>query len=408
MSGHIVPIAKYFRLNRSRSRRSDCKIRIVRETVISEHCIEVKMKVISAEAEEYYGVRFNDQPVYSTVTKLGNTPFKQRILDMQKDFEKTRPLMLFIEIVPLSTDLSISNQFYMLYGAITFTESYDAKMVKMLKDERIVNKFNVVMLTTKSRWYIEYFLEKSGMKSPNNKEAIVLDEKEEGQVNQIIRDYRNTLRKKMKERESQEYTKQNILLLSSTMITYLSRGNIRKSLSKLAKYCKYIVFYNCSQFEKQICAANIFKIFENHLFLSNYQCDYSIFQWANLSISEVGATSQRLTTFVVHKYDTLPNLLLTEAFLSLQVVQCIASTHIFKNTFFLGGNLMAFLLVFQGGSTNLTDPYLTQHLYFYNFLFTIAPHIYHFIVRTEHFIERDVGKYSFRYTGTSTPVNSSD
>lgn len=134
----------------------------------------------------------------------------------------------------------------MLYGAITFTESFDRKMVAMLKDERVVNRFNVVMLTTKTRRYIEYFLEKSGMKSANGDGVIVLDEREEGQINQIIKDYRNNLRKKS--RESNEHSKHNILFLSSTMITYLSRRNIRKSLSKLARYCKYIVFYNCSQF----------------------------------------------------------------------------------------------------------------------------------------------------------------
>ncbi len=87
------------------------------------------------------------------------------------------------------------------------------------------------------------------------------------------------------------------------MITYLSRRNIRNSLLKLAPYCKYIVFYNCSQFEKQICAVNLFKIFQNHLYLSNYLCDYPIFQWADLSISEAGSSSQRLTTFVISKYD---------------------------------------------------------------------------------------------------------
>jgi len=47
MAGHIVPIAKYFRLNRVKSRRTDKKVRIVRETVISEHCIQVNIKVIS-------------------------------------------------------------------------------------------------------------------------------------------------------------------------------------------------------------------------------------------------------------------------------------------------------------------------------------------------------------------------
>lgn len=42
----------------------------------------------------------------------------------------------------------------MLYGVITFQELFDQKAVSMLKDQKIVNRFNVVMLTTKNRWYI--------------------------------------------------------------------------------------------------------------------------------------------------------------------------------------------------------------------------------------------------------------
>ena len=70
MAGHIVPIDKYFRINRMKSRRTDKKVRIVRETVISEHCIQVNIKVISKGKEELFSVRFNDHPVYSTITKL--------------------------------------------------------------------------------------------------------------------------------------------------------------------------------------------------------------------------------------------------------------------------------------------------------------------------------------------------
>lgn len=175
------------------------------------------------------------------------------------------------------------------------------------------------MMTNKTRRYIQYFLEKSGMKSQLRDSVIVLDEQEEWQVNQIIKDHRKNLRKKS--RESREgLQKQCILFVNSTMITYLSRRNIRKSLFKLAPYCKYIVFYNCSQFEKQICAVNLFKIFPQHLFLSNYVCDYSIFQWANLSMCETGASSQRFTTFTIARYDQLTGQVLTEAVKSLQIV----------------------------------------------------------------------------------------
>jgi len=112
---------------------------------------------------------------------------------------------------------------------------------------------------------------------------------EESQINQTIRDYK----KIFKDRRviSKKNNKEAILFLNSTMITYLSRKHIRDSFLKLTPYCKFITFYNCSQFEKQICAASLFKIYPRHIFLSNYICDYSIFQWTHLSIAEEGASS---------------------------------------------------------------------------------------------------------------------
>lgn len=192
--------------------------------------------------------------------------------------------------------------------------------------------------------------------------------------------------------------------MSSTMITYLSRNNIRQSLFKLAPYCKYLVFYNCSQFEKQICAVNLFKIFPQHLFLSNYFCDYPIFQWANLSLSEKGASSQRLTTFVIEKYEQFPALIMKEAVKSLQIIQCITSTHIFKNVFFLGANLLAFFVVFQGSTVFLFAPYQNELFYFYNFVFTIGPHIYQLAKRPDPFIEGDLCKYELLNIDMSTTM----
>lgn len=39
MAGHTIPIAKYFRLNRLNNFRNDSKVKIIKETVISEHCV---------------------------------------------------------------------------------------------------------------------------------------------------------------------------------------------------------------------------------------------------------------------------------------------------------------------------------------------------------------------------------
>ena len=113
--------------------------------------------------------------------------------------------------------------------------------------------------------------------------------------------------------------------------------------------------------------------------MSNYQCDRNIFQWANLSISERGSTSERLSTFTISKYEKLQGIILTHAFFSLQVVNCIVSNHIFRNMFLLGGDLMCFYLVFRGGFISLMDSYLVEIFYFYNFIFPVAPLIYQFM-----------------------------
>lgn len=61
---------------------------------------------------------------------------------------------------------------------------------------------------------------------------------------------------------------------------------------------------------------------------------------------------------------------------SVQIAQIIINSHIFKNQFFLGANLVAFYLVFQGSTTNLLMNYLGQTMFFYNFLFTLGPIFY--------------------------------
>jgi hypothetical protein len=115
--------------------------------------------------------------------------------------------------------------------------------------------------------------------------------------------------------------------------------------------------------------------------MSNYLCDRAVFQWANLSMCERGASSASLTTFVISKYEQLPGVVMLEAAKSLQIIQAITSAHIFKNMFFLGAALVSFLLVFQGASVTLMQPYLEQLFYFYNILFTLTPHIYHLVKR---------------------------
>lgn len=65
-------------------------------------------------------------------------------------------------------------------------------------------------------------------------------------MNNIIKNHIKLLQQK---RSSSNSKKKTVLLyLNSSMITHLSRRNIRRSLWRLSDFCKYIIFYNCSQF----------------------------------------------------------------------------------------------------------------------------------------------------------------
>lgn len=65
-------------------------------------------------------------------------------------------------------------------------------------------------------------------------------------MHHILRNYRKTLR----DRESNKpmIDKSAIMFINSSMTAYLSRKSMRKAIFKLAAYCKYLVFYDCSQY----------------------------------------------------------------------------------------------------------------------------------------------------------------
>ena len=113
MSGHTIPIAKFFRLNPhlvTRNKRS--KVRILTETTVNEGCINVKIKVIAGDhSERYFIVKFNDSPVLSTIAKLPQSDLKRKVEKMQAEWEETQSLLFFIEIVELS-DIETSSQLF--------------------------------------------------------------------------------------------------------------------------------------------------------------------------------------------------------------------------------------------------------------------------------------------------------
>ena len=77
---------------------------------------------------------------------------------------------------------------------LTFTLDYDKKTVSMLKEPELVERFNLILLTNKTHRYISYFLQKSGMNNKLRDSAILLEDREEGRVNESFKDHRKTLK----------------------------------------------------------------------------------------------------------------------------------------------------------------------------------------------------------------------
>ena len=61
---------------------------------------------------EHYIVRFNDHPVFSTMSNLREGDFKSQVEKLKYDFELNEELMFFIEIARENIDLTVSNQLY--------------------------------------------------------------------------------------------------------------------------------------------------------------------------------------------------------------------------------------------------------------------------------------------------------
>jgi len=74
---------------------------------------------------------------------------------------------------------------------------------------------------------------------------ITLEEKEEREMTYIIKNHIKTL---SNQQANNKVRKKAILLLDSSMITHLSHHSIRHLLCRLSKFCRYMVFYNCSQY----------------------------------------------------------------------------------------------------------------------------------------------------------------
>jgi hypothetical protein len=392
MLGHTIPINKYFRLQRLDAERR-AKVKILKEGALDDSTIEVTIKAIVCNHESRYVVRFSDKPVASTILKIRDHALRYDVNKLILKNQENNALILFVEITQLDgieLEVSKSSQYLDFYAAFSFSEELNENSLALVRSESVLKKYNVVILTSKTWKYINYFMEKARMKGAADA-VIALEEKEEKEMYHMLRNHRAAL-KEAEKRDSWR-RKSAILFLNSSMITYLSRKNIRKSLFKLSVYCKYIVFYGCSQYEKQISAVSLFKIFPDHIFLSNYSCDFDILQYSSLSICERNSSSEMLTTIVVGKYKHLEAIIFEEAIKSIQIIYCLINSCTFKNQLFLTSSIVAFLCVYRGGSTEMGISYVSEIYFFYNFVFTILPILVMIIRRPGLYIDEDVRQY---------------
>jgi len=65
-----MPIIKYFRFKKLPSPPFCSKIKILKERVVDDSCVEIKILVTTNDEENKFSLRFNDKPVASTLLKL--------------------------------------------------------------------------------------------------------------------------------------------------------------------------------------------------------------------------------------------------------------------------------------------------------------------------------------------------
>lgn len=73
--------------------------------------------------------------------------------------------------------LEVSSQFYNLYSVMNIVEDFNRNTLELIKDETVIKKYNIVMMTSKTWRYINYLIERGNMKDPDSCN-IMLEEKE--------------------------------------------------------------------------------------------------------------------------------------------------------------------------------------------------------------------------------------
>ena len=265
------------------------------------------------------------------------------------------------------------------------------KFFKYLK-----NKFNIFIMTESPFEYFEKVLISTGLKSKRGgkDEVLIFEEADE-------EDFYKKLKQRFSEfehadQQQTEYSEREelwvdekheggdlILALDASLIGYLGRTSIRELLKKISKRCTFMIIFKCSQFQKELCAANIVKIFPDHIFLSNFAVDQQIFKMANLSVSIKSHSGAHLATATVKSYEALQQFISVESVKSIEITTLIIKNHIFKNQCLTWSLFTALVLVYQGGYYVVGMEYSTFMFFLFNMGFTSFPLVFYLIFRPQ-------------------------
>ena len=178
MLGHTSPISRYFRLQRLQCEKK-ANIKILKQSYIDESTIQLTIKIIIRNKESRYIVRFRDKPVSSTIHQIRGQQLRNDVNKLIFKGEENNALIFFVEIMQIQgtqLEISKSNQYMDFYAVFTFNQTLNNNSLSLIRSESVLKKYNVVILTSRTWKYINYFMEKARMKASNDL-IIALQEK---------------------------------------------------------------------------------------------------------------------------------------------------------------------------------------------------------------------------------------
>lgn len=391
------------------------------EVVLKDEVVDIagSIRIVVLYQKEKFVMRFNEKVNFSVLESI--TLDKQlRFCEKIEQANQNGELMIMVEVLKLrhdyEMDLSMAIYdldftFFALIKLKFLAQSEGTEFVRYLK-----NKFNLVIMTSNPFEYFDKILTSAGLKNQKSaaEQVLLFEEGDEKDFQKSLRQRFFDLKRNAgaNQTEMSENTALNeepehireegsiILALDASLVGYLGRFSIRELLRQISKMTTFIVFFNCSQFQKELCAASIFKIFPEHIFLSNFAVDHHIFRMSNLSIAIAGRSGGHLATATAETYKSLRKFISVESVKSIEITTIIIKTHIFKNQCLIWSLFTALILVYQGRYYEVGHEYSTYMFFLFNIGFTSFPMFYYLIARPnliEDIAVEDLKSFKLRY-----------